>query len=71
MAIVIINGRKFDVADGVPLSFRDVADIAKKGTGTLTMTVCEDGGHGGTVQPGQSVLPRNGMVFNVYDTSNA
>ena len=68
--VVTINGEKFSVDGGSLLSFRDVADLAKV-SGVPSMTVRVKGGDGRIVHPGESVNPADGMVFNVYDTSNA
>lgn len=69
---VIINGRKFSVSAGTALSFQDVSDLAGfRPTSLPTIVVKAKGREGRTVIPGESVMPVDGMVFNVADTSNA
>jgi hypothetical protein len=70
--VVTINGQKFSVNATVPLSFRDVADAAGfKHPALPSMTLQQKGVEGRIVHPGGSVMPVDGMVFNVADTSNA
>jgi hypothetical protein len=69
---VIINGRKVTAVGNQSLSYRDVADIAGFKSPMLpSMTVKQKGVEGRIVHPGESVMPVEGMVFNVADTSNA
>lgn len=71
-ANIIINGSKIAVSATLPLSFRDVADMAGfKSPLVPSMTVKRRGVEGRIVHPGESVIALDGMVFNVADTSNA
>lgn len=70
--VVIINGRKVGVVPNMALSFRDVAAAAGFKSPMLpSMTLKVKGVEGRIVHPGESVMPIDGMVFNVADTSNA
>lgn len=71
---VTINGKKYSALDTMPLSFRDVADIAGfKSPALPTITLHYNHGplKGRILHPAESVIPCRGMVFNVADTSHA
>jgi len=74
--IITINGSKYHPVPDMALSYRDIADIAGFKSPLLpSMTVKRKGVEGcimhRIVHPGESVMPIDGMVFNVADTSNA
>lgn len=69
--VVIINGKKISVSPTRPLSFREVADFAEIRTQHPSVTMKQAGSEGRIVHPGESVIPVDGMVFNVADTSGA
>jgi len=69
---ITVNGLKFGVGRVLPLSFRDVADLAGfKAPALPSMTLKQKGSEGRILHPGESILAAEGMVFNVADTSNA
>ena len=70
--VVTINGVEFTVVRGLPLSFEGIADMAGYKTPALpSITVKHPEAEGRILAAGESVIPVNGIVFNVYDTSNA
>lgn len=70
--VVVINGRKYVFASQPAVSYRDVADIAGyKSPRKPTVVVSRKDGTGKSMLPGESILPVDGMVFNVADTSAA
>lgn len=68
--VVTVNGSRCSVDETMPLSFRDVADLAKVMTDSPSMTL-KSRGTNRIMKPGQTVMPLDDMVFNVYDTSFA
>lgn len=69
---ITINGRRFEVLADRSLSFRDIADLAGfKSPAFPSMTCRVQGREGRIIVPGVSVVPVEGMILNVADTSNA
>jgi hypothetical protein len=68
--VIIVNGRKVAVVPNHAVSYRDIADLADC-PGMPSMTCKQEGREGRIIHPGESVIPIDGMIFNVYDTSNA
>lgn len=78
MPVITVNGKLFAVSAHLPLSFRDVADLAGFKAPLLpSMTLRQRRKRdqaqpeGRIVHPADSFNPVEGMVFNVADTGNA
>lgn len=76
MPIIRVNGKLYAVQPHLNLTFREIADLAKI-PGTPSMTLRQrklrdqPQPEGRILHPGDTLLPLDGMIFNVCDTSNA
>lgn len=78
MPIITVNGKLIAVQPHLPLTYRDVADLAGfKDPAVPSMTLRfrrkrdEPQVEGRIVHPGANFMPVDGMIFNVVDTGNA
>ena len=68
---VTINGADY-VLDAVPLAYSTICALARKPGQELTVVYTRaDRGRGGTLLPGQTVVPENGMVISAVHTGSA
>lgn len=76
MPVITVNGKLFAVQSHLPLTFRDVADLAQiPGLPSMTLRMRrkrdQPTPEGRIIHPSDALLPIEGMIFNVCDTSHA
>ena len=66
-----VNGRRFHSVEGRKLSYAEVVRNAGFPVLSVLTVTYKDGDRGGSMTMESSVLVKDGMIFNVADTSNA
>lgn len=66
---IIVNARPKTIIEG-ELSYNEIVSLSGLQTRTLLTIVYKGQSRSGSVVPGGSVKPEEGMIFSVADTSN-
>jgi hypothetical protein len=78
MPVIMVNGKLIALQPHLPLTYRDIADLAgfkHPAKPSMTLRYRRKRGEprleGRIVHPGEELPAVEGMIFNVADTSNA